>query len=79
MPAIVVRNLPAETHRALRRRAKRHGRSTEAEIRSILDGAVRPAARLKLGSALAALAKPLGGLDLQTERDKTPAEPADVA
>jgi plasmid stability protein len=78
MPALVVRNLSLETHRALRVRARQHGRSTEAEIRAILDGAVRPAARMRLGSALAALAKPFGGLDLKTRRDKTPAEPADL-
>ncbi len=79
MPAILVRNISAETHRALRLRARKHGRSTEAEIRAILDGAARPATRVRLGSALAALAKPFGGLDLKVERDKTPAEPADVA
>ena len=78
MPAIVVRNIRAETHRALRARAKRHGRSTEAEIRAILDGAVRPAARIRLGSALAALAKPLGGLELKIQRDKTPATATDL-
>lgn len=79
MPAIVVRNISAETHRALRARAKKHGRSTEAEIRAILKGAVRPTTRVKLGSALAALAKPLGGLDLEITRDKAPAVPADLA
>lgn len=76
MPAIVVRNISPETHRALRVRARRHKRSTEAEIRAILDGAVRPVPRLKLGSALAT---PFGGLDLEITRDKTLAEPADVA
>jgi antitoxin FitA len=79
MPAIVVRNISTGTHRALRARAQRHGRSTEAEIRAILDEAVRPAARMKLGSALAELAKPFGGLDLTITRDKTPARPADLA
>jgi plasmid stability protein len=79
MPAIVVRNISAETHRALRSRARKHGQSTEAEIRAILDGAVRPATRVRLGSALAALAKPLGGLNLKIARDKTPAAPADFA
>ena len=79
MSAIVVRNVCAETHRALRVRARQHGRSTEAEIRAILDGAVRPAARLRLGSALAALAKPWNGLDLKIARDKTPAAPMDLA
>jgi plasmid stability protein len=79
MPTIVVRNISAETHRSLRVWAKQHGRSTEAEIRVILDGAVRPATRVRLGSALAALAKPLGGLHLKIARDKTPAAPADFA
>jgi antitoxin FitA len=73
--AIVVRNLSPETHRALQARAAEHGRSTEAEVRAILDEAVRPTARLKLGTVLAGLAKPFGGLDLQISRDKTPAEP----
>lgn len=36
MAAVVIRNLPEDAHRALKERAKRHGRSTEAEIRSIL-------------------------------------------
>lgn len=79
MPAILVRNLSAETHRALRDRAKRHGRSAEAEARAILDGAVHPDTRIRLGSALAALAKPFGGLNLKVERHKTPPEPADFA
>jgi antitoxin FitA len=75
MSAIVIRNLSPETHRALQARAARHGRSTEAEARMILDEAVRPTERLKLGSALGALAQPFGGLDLDVARDKTPAEP----
>ena len=79
MPAIVVRKISAETHRALRVRAKQHGRSTEAEIRAIIEVAVRPTTRVRLGTALAALAKPLGGIDLKTTRDKTPAAPADLA
>lgn len=36
MRVITVRNLPDETHRALRLRAAQHGRSTEAEVRDIL-------------------------------------------
>jgi antitoxin FitA len=75
MAAIVIRNLSPETHRALQARAVRHRRSTEAEARAILDEAVRPPVRIKLGSALAALAQPLGGLDLDIARDETPAEP----
>jgi plasmid stability protein len=75
MAAIVIRNISPETHRALQARAAQHGRSTEAEARRILDEAVRPSARVKLGSALAALAQPFGGIELDLSRDKTPAEP----
>ena len=78
MPAIVVRNLSPETHRALQTRAAEHGRSTEAEVRAILDGSVRPDTRVKLGSALAAFARQFGGLELHIIRDKAPAEPADL-
>lgn len=78
MSVVTVRNLPEETHRALKVRAARHGRSTEAEIRAILETAVRPPERIKLGSALAAIGKELGGpefggLDLDIARDQTPA------
>ena len=53
MSAITVRNLSEETHRALKVRAAKHGRSTEAEIRDILDTAVKPRDRIKLGSLFA--------------------------
>lgn len=53
MAMLTVRNLPDEVHRALRLRAARHGRSTEAEVRTILEEAVKPQGRLKLGSWLA--------------------------
>ena len=76
MPAVTVRNLPEETHRALKLRAARHARSTEAEIREILEDAVRPESRVKMGSELAAFGQRFGGLDLDTPRDRAPAEPA---
>ncbi len=41
MAILTIRNLPEETHRALRHRAAEHGRSIEAEVRSILEEAVR--------------------------------------
>ena len=78
MAAIVIRKLSPETHRALQLRAARHGRSTEAEARMILNEAVRPRDRIKLGSALAAFGKSVGGLDLEISRDQTPAEPIDL-
>ena len=71
MASVTVRNLPDEVHRALRVRAARNGRSTEAEIREILEAAVKPDKRLKLGSALAALGDKYG-LDLSIVRDKKP-------
>lgn len=52
MAMLTVRNLPEEVHRALRVRAAGHGRSTEAEVRAILEDAVKPQGRLKLGSLL---------------------------
>lgn len=75
MASVTVRNLPDETHRALRVRAALHGLSTEAEIRAILENAVRPEGRVKLGSLLADIGREVGGVDLAVERDKTPAAP----
>ena len=57
-----VRNLPDEVHRAIRIQAAHHGRSTEAEIRDILEQAAKPEGRVKLGSFLAAIARDAGGL-----------------
>jgi plasmid stability protein len=73
--SITIRNLPEETHRALRLRASLAGRSTEAEVRAILEQAARPEGRIQLGSLLAEIGQQAGGFDLDLERDKTPAEP----
>jgi len=81
MAVLTVRNLPDDVHRALRVRAAQHGRSTEAEIRDILEKAAKPQGRLKLGSLLVSIAREAGGLsDAEAEhferlRDQTPAEP----
>lgn len=82
MSAVTIRNLSEETHRALKLRAAHNGRSTEAEIRDILDAAVRPAERLRIGSALSALSREAGLTNadfdaLETSRDRTPAKPLD--
>lgn len=74
MSSVTVRNLPEETHRALKLRAAQHGRSTEAEIRNILESAVRP--NVGIGSALAAIGRSLGGVELDLRRDATPAAAA---
>ena len=76
MPVVTVRNLPVETHRALKLRAASHGRSTEAEIRIILQEAVAPESRLKVGSALADLGRRFGFPELDTARDQSPANAA---
>lgn len=81
MANVNVRNLPDAVHRALRVRAAHHGRSTEAEIRDILEIATLPPERVKLGSLLSSIAREAGGLTdeehalFKSVRDKTPAEP----
>jgi plasmid stability protein len=80
MPAVTIRNLSEEAHRALKLRAARHNRSTEAEMRFILESTVRPAGRLRLGTALAEKSRLLGLTNADVEaleqaRDREPAEP----
>ncbi|MFN4925030.1 FitA-like ribbon-helix-helix domain-containing protein [Bradyrhizobium sp.] len=80
MPAVTIRNLSAATHRALKLRATHHGRSTEAEIRHILDAAVASETRIRLGTALAEQSRRLGLTNadfaaLDQARDRKPAEP----
>ncbi|MCA3275557.1 MAG: plasmid stabilization protein [Roseomonas sp.] len=84
MAAVTIRNLSAETHRALKLRAAQHNRSTEAEMRAILEAAVRPEGRLRLGTALSAASREMGLTNADIEaleqtleqvRDRSPAEP----
>jgi plasmid stability protein len=77
MPSVTVRQISEETHRALRLRAARHGRSTEAEIRQILDAAVKPEHRVRLGTLLAGIGRESGGIDLEIERDRFVSKPID--
>jgi antitoxin FitA len=63
MPNLTVRNLPYETHRALRVRAARHGRSTEAEVRAIIEETVRPPQRLRIGTEIRRISQEVGGMD----------------
>ena len=49
MAQLVVRNLEDDVKAKLKRRARRHGRSTEAEVREILRDAVRGEGGRKLG------------------------------
>ncbi len=78
MSSLTVRNLPEETHRALRVRAARHGRSTEAEVRVILEETVRPAKRLKIGSEIHRIASEIGGMDeFEISRERSQIRGAD--
>lgn len=76
MATVTIRNLSEATHRLLKARAKRNGRSLEAEVRQILRDAVAPRPEIKLGSELAALGRKFGGITLNVKRDKRPTEPA---
>jgi plasmid stability protein len=83
MPAVTIRNLSEEAHRALKVRAASHGRSTEAEIREILEAVVRPPDRLLIGSTLSALSRAAGVEDadlkaIEQSRDKEPAKPMSI-
>lgn len=80
MPMMTVRNLSDEVHRALRARAELHGRSTEAEVRAILEEVVKPEARVSLGTMLTKI-RPKGGLNDDEcalfERNKSSARSVD--
>jgi plasmid stability protein len=73
MAAMTIRNLPDETHRAIKLRAKLNKRSAEAEMRAILEQAVNPPEGIKIGTELAALGRAIGLVDLNIVRDQTPA------
>jgi len=82
MAVLTVRNLPDEVHRALRLRASQHGRSTEAEVRAILESVVKPPERVRLGTLLQEMSRRAGltnedvtELERNMERDHTPHDP----
>jgi antitoxin FitA len=77
---LVVRNLDDDVKRRLRHRARRHGRSTEEEVREILRNAVRGegTALPPLGSRLSARFARIGlDQDIPEMRGR-PAKPADL-
>lgn len=80
MAAVTIRNLSTEAHRALKVRAAQHNRSAEAEMRAILEAAVRPEGRLRLGTALSEMSRKIGLTNADVEAldrisDVSPAEP----
>jgi plasmid stability protein len=72
MPTVTIRNIPPDVHRAIKARARRHGRSTEAEIREILRAAAAPGGGVRVGDELAALGAAFGGIELDVQRSKKP-------
>ena len=80
MAAVTIRNLSEEVHRALKVRAAQNNRSTEAEMRAILEAAVRPEERLRLGTAMSEMSRKLGLTTADVEalervRETRPTEP----
>jgi plasmid stability protein len=66
MATLTIRNVDAGVKERLRVRAARHGRSMEAEVRSILSAAVagdRDEPELNLAEAIRRRFAPLGGAD----------------
>ena len=79
MAQLLVRHLDDDVKAKLQRRARRHGRSTEEEVREILRNAVREegGTRAPLGSRLAALFAGLGLTQEIPELRGEPPRPAD--
>ena len=80
MAMLTVRNISDEVHRALRVRAAQRGHSMEAEVREILESAVSPEGRVKLGSLLADMGRRAKLTDEEFAvfaqvRDRAPARP----
>ena len=81
MAMLTVRNITDDVHRALRVRAAQRGRSMEAEVRDILESAVKPQGRVKLGSLLADMGRRARLSEeefavFEQVRSKVPARPA---
>lgn len=79
MPAITVRHLSDETHRALKARAAAHGRSTEAEVREILRDAVLGDPHDGFGTRVWQVARQSGGFDLDIDRGNSETGPVDLS
>ncbi len=77
MSAITIRQLPPEAKQRLRLRAAAHGRSMEAEARTILLEALAQTARSDLSwiEQLAAAGDELGGVDLDIPDDQPAVAP----
>ncbi len=68
MTVLTVRGLSDETHRALKLRARSHGRSVEAEMRRIIADALQPEYP-GIGTRLASFWRENADFDLHVERE----------
>ena len=80
LKSVTIRNIPDEVHRAIRLRAQ-YGRSVEAELRTILEAAVRQPGRVKLGSLLTDIGRQVNLTEdefaaFESARDTSPARAA---
>lgn len=70
MASVVIRNLSEATHNAIKFRVRAAGRSTEAEIRLILDNIAKAQQTVRLGSMLASIGQEIGGVELEDVRGR---------
>ncbi|MCX7324886.1 MAG: plasmid stabilization protein [Hyphomicrobiales bacterium] len=80
MAAVTIRRLSEEAHRALKVCAAQHNSNAEAEMRAILEAALRPEGRGRLGTALSQMSQQIGLTNADVEAlehvsDASPAEP----
>ena len=78
MSTLTIRQLDPRTHARLRGRAAQHGRSVEAEVRAILDAAVKVPEENLLLSLRAAVAE-VGGVDLDLPPRTDRPRPVDLS
>lgn len=76
MANLTIRNVPTEIHQSIKARAQRNGRSTEAEVRNILETIAANDSGPRFGDELAALGRKFGGIELDIERGDLPIQTA---
>lgn len=76
MVTMIIRGLSAKTHQALKARAMENGGGMATEIRAILEDAVRPPERIKMGSEWAAIGRELDLVDFHPVREPDLPDPA---
>ncbi len=79
MPTLVISDVEENIARRLRQRAAEHGRTIEAEARSILADALSEEARVlaevNMADAIREMVEPVGGIELAPFPDEPAKEP----